>query len=72
MRRAALVACLMLSAACAVRSAPVAPPATVDEAARLAPRDRLDTALTQIFQAPALEHANWGIKIESLRTGETL
>jgi D-alanyl-D-alanine carboxypeptidase/D-alanyl-D-alanine-endopeptidase (penicillin-binding protein 4) len=63
---------LSFAAGCAARGAlPEAAPTSRDTARRAA-LNRLRTELHQIFTSAELDHAQWGVKVESLRTGETL
>jgi D-alanyl-D-alanine carboxypeptidase/D-alanyl-D-alanine-endopeptidase (penicillin-binding protein 4) len=67
----ALTLALVLSPACAARRAPVTK-AESSVAVRLAPLPTLRAELEQLFNAPALARATWGVLIQSLDTGETL
>jgi serine-type D-Ala-D-Ala carboxypeptidase/endopeptidase (penicillin-binding protein 4) len=72
--RRALAVLLVLSftAGCGARtSPPVAQPPSPDTTS-VSTLAQLRRDLQQIFEAPSLDHANWGVKIESLRTGQTL
>ena len=59
----ALVALVLLLAACAGASAPPVAPA---------PAANLRTALDSIFRDTAFAYAHWGVVVQSPRTGETL
>jgi D-alanyl-D-alanine carboxypeptidase/D-alanyl-D-alanine-endopeptidase (penicillin-binding protein 4) len=63
---------LSLTAGCGARTSPPVAQPPSREAAKLAPLEQLRQDLQQLFTAPSLDHANWGVKVESLRTGETL
>jgi serine-type D-Ala-D-Ala carboxypeptidase/endopeptidase (penicillin-binding protein 4) len=67
-RPAAALLALALSA-CAGRAAPAAIPTP---AARATPIDELRRDLRTLFTAAPLVHANWGIDVFSLRSGESL
>jgi D-alanyl-D-alanine carboxypeptidase/D-alanyl-D-alanine-endopeptidase (penicillin-binding protein 4) len=72
--RQAIAAVLFFSFAvgCGARTSPPVAQPSIPDAAAVSTRAQLRRDLQQIFEAPSLDHANWGVKIESLRTGQTL
>jgi D-alanyl-D-alanine carboxypeptidase/D-alanyl-D-alanine-endopeptidase (penicillin-binding protein 4) len=71
--RRAIIAVFVLAfaAGCGARtSPPLVQPGALEAA--LSPLEQLRRDLQQLFTHTSLDHANWGVKVESLRTGETL
>lgn len=68
---ATAAAWLVAGSACA-RPKPVTAPTAAEALARVSATERLRQDLQAIFSAPAINHAQWAVSVDSLRTGESL
>jgi D-alanyl-D-alanine carboxypeptidase/D-alanyl-D-alanine-endopeptidase (penicillin-binding protein 4) len=69
--RGLAIVLVLFAAGCGARAAaPVVEPGPGP--ARLPPLEQLRHNLQQLFTSSPVDHANWGVKFESLLTGETL